>query len=252
MAKQYKCPFCDRKYVIKAGLYNHMEDKHKLDLCGLPAAQVAFNYRNHYQLTKGNGKSVILGLPTKWNPATEKYERYANAEERKLAREKALKNMIGKYGKSTLLDDPEFQKKMLANRSISGKFKWSDGSETTYTGTFERTFLEHLVDEFDWANSSDVIGPAPMIINYTYDGKIKPHIPDFYIGSLNLIVNIKSKENKGYRLAAIDREIAEDEAIKKTQYNYIKIYDNDFRKFDELVRFLKENELNPLKQIYIV
>jgi len=46
------------------------------------------------------------------------------------------KRMIGKYGKPYLTNDPEQQKKMLANRKISGVYQWSDGSGALpYTGT---------------------------------------------------------------------------------------------------------------------
>ena len=45
--------------------------------------------------------------------------------------------MVGKYGKTTLLNDPEQQKKMLANRHISGEYEWTDGNIKTYTGSYE-------------------------------------------------------------------------------------------------------------------
>lgn len=249
---KFKCPFCNRIYVAKIGLYNHMENEHYDELCGLPAAQVAFNYRNKYKLTKGNGKSVVYGLPTKWNPVTERYERFANDDEKKAFREMCLQRMIKVYGKESLMNDPEHQKKMLANRSISGNFEWPNGEVSSYTGSFERAFLEHLSDCYEWANAKDVISPAPMIIDYKYNNTAKIHIPDFYISSLNLIINIKSKNNKGYRLAQIDREIAEDMAIKNTTYNYIKIYDNDFREFDKLMRKFKENGVDLSKPVHLI
>lgn len=36
--KLYKCPFCSRKYLDKASLYDHMEREHSLELNKLPAA----------------------------------------------------------------------------------------------------------------------------------------------------------------------------------------------------------------------
>ena len=53
---------------------------------------------------------------------------------------------------------------------------------------------------------------------------------------LNCIINIKSAENQHYRLRDIEREKAQDDAIKKSSFNYIKIYDNQFSKFLEAVQ----------------
>lgn len=250
----FKCPFCNTKYISKESLYDHMEEEHESELCGLPAAQVYFNYRNHYALTKGFGKSVISGKPTKFNLTTERYERFANEEEKQQYRELFRKNMINRYGKDTLLNDPEQQKLMLANRKISGVFKWDDGTETTYTGSYEKAFLEYLNFNYNWDKPTDVIAPAPMIIDYTdSQGKVRFHIPDFYIQSLNLIINIKSQTNMGYRLRDIEDEKLEDAAIKKTSYNYIKIYDNDFKKFNKILDYFKNiDESKTLKRIYII
>lgn len=253
--RKFKCPFCNTTYLDKESLYAHMEEKHDQELCGLPAAQVYFNFRNRYALTKGFGKSVISGKPTAFNLTTERYERFANDEEKQQYRELFRKNMIHRYGKDTLLNDPEQQKHMLANRKISGVFEWDDGTKTTYTGSYERAFLEYLNFTYNWDKPSDVIAPAPMIIDYTdSSGKVRFHIPDFYIQSLNLIINIKSQTNTGYRLRDIEDERLEDAAIKKTSYNYIKIYDNNFKKFNKVLNYFKELDSNEdnKKRIFIV
>lgn len=252
--KVYKCPFCDRKYLDKNALYDHMETNHHLDLCDLPAPQVYFNFKNRYALTRGYGKSIMSGKPTTFNLTTERYEKFANEEERVQYREMFKKRMMKKYGKITLLDEPEQQKKMLANRKISGEFVWDDGEKTTYTGSYEKAFLEFLNINYDWASPTDIMGPAPMIIDYVDSkGEARFHIPDFYIQSLNLIVNIKSSTNMGYRLRDIEDERLEDAAIKKTSYNYIKIYDNKFKPFVNAVEYLKGLDANEApKRIYII
>lgn len=243
--KLFKCPFCELKYIEKQGTYEHMEFEHKDELHGLSASQVFFNYRNKYALSKGYGRSVISGLPTKWNEVTERYERFANEKERQQYREYFKNNMIKKYGKDTLLTDPEQQKKMLANRSISGIYTWENGNKTTFTGSYEKKFLEFLDQTYQWNNPNDIMAPAPMIFKYTdSEKKDRFHIPDFYISSLNLIVNIKSKTNQGYRLRDIENERAEDRAIKNSSFNYLKIYDNDFSDFIEVVEKLKDSENN--------
>lgn len=253
MTKLFTCPFCKKKYVDKGALYAHLENEHADNLQGLPAAQVYFNFRNKYALTKGFGKSIISGKPTKFNLVTERYEKFADDHEKELYREQFRQNMLKKYGKDTLLTDPEQQKKMLSNRKISGVFKWDDGTETVYTGSYERTFLEFLNINYDWNCSSDLVAPAPMIIDYVDStGEKRFHIPDFYIQSLNLIVNIKSSENNGYRLRDIEDEKLEDKAIKATTFNYIKIYDNDFSAFIDTIENIRKLDADDkIKRIYI-
>jgi hypothetical protein len=245
MAMQ-KCPICKKKYTEKSELYDHMEKEHLKELKGLPPAQIYFNFRNKYALTKENGKCVMTGKPTKFNTITERYERFFDEAARTAYREYFRKNMIKKYGKDTLLTEPDQQKKMLANRSISGVYKWANGYESTYTGSYERKFLEYLENELGWDNPEDVMSPAPMVFPYKYlDEEERIHIPDFYITSLNLIVNVKSSTNQHYRLRDIDIENTQDEAIKKSEFNYLKLYDNNFDKFLEIVEMIREETKGP-------
>lgn len=250
MAKLSKCPFCDRKYIEVEALYLHMDNCHHEDLQGLSPKQIYFNYKNHYQLTKGNGRSVISGKPTKFNEITGRYERFL-PEEKELYRKQFLDNMK-RAGKADIMKDMEHQKEMLAARHISGKYRWSDGTEFTYTGSYEKKFLEYLDTMLNWP-SSDLMAPAgPMFPYRDSEGKEHVHIPDFYISSLNLIVNIKSADNKFYRLRDLETERAQDSAIKSSTFNYIKIYDNQFDKFLNGIEAIKKNlENNVKKQIII-
>ena len=179
------CPFCKKKYYGKDPLYLHMENEHHEDLQGLSAKQIYFNFTNKYALTKGFGRSVISGKPTKFNEITGRYERFL-PEEKDQYRQYFLNNMK-KAGKENIMKDMEHQKMMLANRSISGKYKFKDGTEFTYTGSYERKFLEYLDTLLNWP-STDLMAPAPQLFPYiTSDGVSHVHIPDFYISSLNLI-----------------------------------------------------------------
>lgn len=142
------------------------------------------------------------------------------------------------------MKDMAHQKEMLAARHISGKYIWTDGTEFTYTGSYEKKFLEYLDVFLHWP-SSDIMFPAPQLFPYTQpDGTEHVHIPDGYISSLNLIVNIKSSTNQHYRLRDIEIEKAEDRAIEKSNFNYIKIYDNQFGKFLTGIDKIKENMEN--------
>lgn len=246
----YKCSFCKRKYTEKDAVYLHMDKEHHDEMHGLSAKQIYFNYTNRYALTKGYGKSVISGKPTKFNEITGRYERFL-PEEKEAYRQYFLKNMK-RAGKEHLMKDMEHQKMMLSHRKISGKYQFRDRVEITYTGTYEKKFLEYLDTYLDWP-SSDICGPAPQLFPYVApDGTEHVHIPDFYISSLNLIVNIKSADNKHYRLRDIDIERLEDEAVKKSNFNYIKIYDNEFDKFTDAIEIIKKNTENNIEKRVII
>ena len=81
---------------------------------------------------------------------------------------------------------------MLANRSIAknNRYHWSDGSYKTCIGSFEYDLAQFL-DIFMEFSSNDVMFPAPIVIEYEYEGKMHFYIPDVYIGSLNLIIEVK-------------------------------------------------------------
>lgn len=248
----YKCPLCEAKYVtedknkrnnIKNSLYKHLDTKHSDELNGLSPAQYYFNYKNK----KTHGSCVICKKETKWNESTEKYERFCSKRCKEIYRKEFQKRMINKYGKDTLCDDPEFQKKMLKNRKISGTYKWQDKGTTDYTGSYERDFLEFL-DYVMHYNSSDIFGPAPQIIEYNYEGKAHFYIPDFYIGSLNLIIEIKdggSNPNKHHKIQEVDKvkEKLKDEEISKIKdLNYIKVVDKDYSIFLNYLIELKSKD----------
>lgn len=226
--KYYKCPFCDNKYLEKNYLYRHMELKHKEQLNNLPASQVYFN--NKYN--KKYGKCIICGKPTDWNLITEKYERLChNPECKKKYVNMFRERMLKKYNKTTLLNDPDVQKNMLANRKISGEYIWSDGkTKTKYTGSYEKDFLEFM-DTFVHYPPNDLIMPAPQIFYYKYNGKSHFYIPDAYLTSINTIIEIKSFDNKHYRERDINIEKIKDNVVKKSIYNYIKIGNKDYEDF---------------------
>jgi hypothetical protein len=149
--------------------------------------------------------------------------------------------MKKKYGTEHLLNDMSKQKEMLANRKISGVFTWPNGYKTTYTGSYELKFLEFISRM--WDNPEDIMMPAPQMFEYKHLSVNKIHIPDVYITSLNLIINIKSSENKHYRLRDIEIEKAQDKAIRSNKdYRYMKLMDNNFTDF---LKFL-ENEKDKL------
>lgn len=236
--KTYKCPFCDYKYINKLSLYNHMEAKHKNQLNNMSPARVYFNIRNK----KDHGNCIICKKETPFNENTERYERLCSDECRKKYRQIFRTRMKG-AGKDpdTYLQSAEVQNKMLAGRKISGSYKWNDGTKTPYVGSYEMDFLL-FCENILGLTSKDIMGPAPQVFEYTYQGKKHFHIPDFYIPSMNLIIQIKSATNKHYRERDLEKELLCDKLVKESPYNYFKIYDKKYDDFEEYFRNFDFNE----------
>lgn len=246
--KKIKCPNCSEKFTDINGLYSHIEDDHT-DL--IPDGYSAKRYLYYTKTGKTHGSCVMCKKDTEWNESTGKYKRFCDnpkckEEYRKMFEER----MKGKYGKTTLLDDPEQQRKMLANRHISGKYRWSDGSsDKSYTGSYELDFLK-MLDVFMNFESDDVMTPSPHTYYYIYEGEKKFYIPDVYIPSLNLEIEIKdggSNPNMHHKIVAVDRvkEKLKDEVMaSQKDIDYIKIVDKNYDGFFKYLLDKKEELAN--------
>ena len=179
---------------------------------------------------------MILKLPTKFNNQTKRYERFATNREVEMYKKQFTERMMKTYGKTHLLDDPDVQRKMLSNRKISDKFKMQDGTLIEYTGTYEKDFLYFLDSVFQWS-PTDLISPAPVNITYLdpMTNRNRIYIPDFFIPSLNLLIEIKASDNMHYRERDLPKEKAKDQAATKSKYNYLKILDKDYQDFMEML-----------------
>ena len=251
MSKPVKCPICGKKYTTKVAVYSHIESAHEEVL---PEGMCGGEY--YYRLIHGRGGlCVVCKKETKWNYKTNKFNRFCdNPQCKEKYKAEFRKRMIGKYGKVYLTDDPEQQKKMLANRKISGKYKWSDGSgEIVYTGSYELDFLKlcDLVLNLDF---NDISAPSPHTYVYKYEQKEHFYIPDFFINSLNLEVEIKASDNKHHKIVAVDhvKEKLKDDVMRTQKaFNYIKIYDKDYQEFIRLIMSLKEKD-DVIKDVIII
>ena len=222
--------------------------KHCDFFCYSPDDFVSHGYQYCYYLRTGrtHGNCVVCKQPTTWNTKTHKYNRFCNNPKCKEKYRQIFKDrMIGKYGKTTLLNDPEQQKKMLANRSISGTYTWRDHISTSqYTGSYEKSFLEFL-DEILEFDPKDVMSPSPHTYYYIYEGKKHFYIPDFFIPSLELEIEVKDggdNPNMHHKIQEVDKEKErlKDEVMKNNQYNYIKIVNKENTKF---FKFLDEAKI---------
>ena len=241
-----KCPLCKKKYNDIDSLANHIERKH---LNEIPEGWTGGKYIFYSKHGRTTGKCIVCGKETEFNESTMKPNRLCgNPNCAHQLREQARNNMMKKYGKETLLNDPEFQKKMLDNRSISKDYKWSDGSIKRVVGNYEYDAVRFL-DLFMNFDSNDVIVPAPMVINYKYEGENKFYIPDIYIPSLNLIIEIKDggdNPNMHPKIQAVDKvkeKLKEDAVRKERKYNYVKITNKQYSVFIKTLLELKGREI---------
>ena len=237
----YKCKICGKKYTELTALYNHIESKHNEMI---PKDMSVQQYYYYMKTGKMNGNCVMCKQPTGWNYNTGKYNRFCGNPKCKEEYVKIMKGrMVAKYGKTHLLNDPEKQREMLAHRSISGTYNWSDGKhESTYTGSYELDFLKTLDNFFDW-DPEDISMPSPHTYTYKYEGEDRFYIPDVFIHSLDLEIEIKDggdNPNNHHKIQEVDKEkerLKDEVMCSQKAFHYIKITNKNYENF---FRFLKE------------
>lgn len=235
------CPYCKKYFPKKDLVVDHMYKMHSVELNRdhMDAPQALY-YSTHGTL---KGQCMCgCGRETEWNPKTGKpFKVSSNPECRKRLREAALKNHVKVYGKETLLNDMEHQKEMQKHRPTAGKYQFKDGGYVDYLSKPEKNFLQFCDKIMDL--SSNMIQSSPETFAY-YDPVTKTnrqYDPDYYLPDYNLIVEIKDggshmntnpafvKETK-YKVALKDEVMR-----KQTKYNYIKIVDQSYGPFVELL-----------------
>ena len=251
------CRFCGKQFKTPDDYICHIQKSHN-DLL-VPDMEPA---QSLYFLSTGkkHGNCVMCKKETTWNNETMKYNRFCNNPKCKQKYVEQFRNrMIGKYGKVSLLDDPEHQKYMLSKRSISGKYKWSDEvCSIPYTGSYEKAFFEYLDIVLDY-DPSDIMSPSPHTYYYIYEGKKHFYIPDVYLVSLNLEVEIKDggdNPNMHGKIQSVDKvkERLKDEIFlsNKNTFNYLKITNKNHKLFFDYLMQAKYNALNGINEPIIM
>lgn len=254
--RKYQCPYCNDKYD-RVKLVDHIEKKHSEFIPkDFTASRIVFNIVNK----KEKGKCTICGKESSWDEDKCRYDRFCSDKCKKAYEQLAAERLKRVRGmtKQEMLKDPEYQNNvMLANRSISGKYKFQDGTIRTYVGSYEHKFLEFM-DKFLNVKSEDLETPGP-IIEYKFKGETHKWITDAYYAPYNLAFDIKDggdnpnkREMSEYRA----KQTAKEDAIRKQgKYNYIRLTDNKFEQLIELMLELKElyiennGEYNPIIRI---
>lgn len=251
MAKRrIHCKFCDAYFYNLDDYASHMEKVHR-DLIRKDMTSRQFVY---FLVTgKEYGTCIVCKNRTGWDEKTNKYKRLCGSKKCHDEYVQMFRNrMVNKYGKTTLLNDPEQQKKMLANRKISGVYTWSKDPriKIQYTGNYEKEFLVFLdyIMEMDGQN---IMSPSPHTYYYEYEGKKHFYIPDVFIPSLNLEIEIKDggdNPNTHPKIVAVDKvkEKLKDEVMmsKNIPFDYIKIVNKEHKRFLQYLDKSKERELN--------
>lgn len=236
----YRCPECQKPYKTLGAWASHMNAVHP-EARPKGYSDLRFFY---YVLTgKTHGTCVVCKKDTEWNEETGKYNRFCNNPKcKEIYKEEFRKRMMDKYGKITRMDEPEFFKKALAAKKISGTYKFKDGGELTYTGTYEKDFLQ-MMDTLLNYKSSDIMAPSPHTYYYMYEGKRHYYIPDFYIPNLNLEIEIKQNESTHPKILAVDKvkeKLKDEVMIANKKVNYLKLVDKNYEPIIHYLLNLKE------------
>ena len=253
-SRKYKCPYCDFK-AIRGDLVDHVEKKHEeLIPERYSAARAVYDFINN----KNYGTCMICKENVyKWNDKINRYYNLCdNPKCRAKVREVALNNHIKVYNKPTLLNDPEQQERMLANRKISGSYTFSDGVKVTYTGKYERNALEFM-DKVLEIPGKDIQAPGP-VFEYEYEGKTHKWITDIYYIPGNLVIEVKdggSNPNNRSMIVYRAKQIEKEKMITANgTYNYLRLTNNEFSQLLDILAEMKNESLtheNPKATIRI-
>lgn len=134
---------------------------------------------------------------------------------------KIKKTNLIRYGVENVFQVKEIFEKQQKNACYSRKFKKTN---INYRGSYELDFLNKYYDIYSDLKNG-------LSIKYKFKEKNKIYFPDFYIPSLNLIVEIKNSY-----LAKKDAKILESKklACKNFGYNFIMIIDKNYSEFNLL------------------
>ena len=233
---KHKCSFCAYQTDDIVACGQHYETMHKQMI---PKGMSGEHFAYFIKTGRKNGNCVVCKRPTQWNPQTHKYQRICSV---RCAR---------KYGEIKQLNNPKVQEQMLSHRKISGVYTWSTADaygqkqQFTYTGSYELDFLKYMDQVKHWP-VNDLLMPCPILFSYTYDRQKRFYIPDAYIPSLDLVIEIKDGDpsnpnhhaNHHPDIMRVNRakEKLKKQAVNQSGHHYMVIYNKEYQGLDMYVR----------------
>jgi hypothetical protein len=136
-------------------------------------------------------------------------------------KEEFKQSMLKKYGVEYAQQNIEIHKKQ---QKSARKLNYFNDTNIYYRGSYELDFLEKYHDKLDIINA--------LTIKYMFENKQHYYFPDFYIPSLNLIVEIKNDHLAKYDKLKIE---AKKKATIANGFNYIMIVDRDYSLFESFL-----------------
>lgn len=259
----YRCPECGQQFTSLQDFGDHTRENHPGKI---PEGWSDARYFYYVLTGNGTGRCRICKGPTQWNEATAKYSTLCSKQScRETYRAQFVKNMEKKnIGRESISEDYDHLQKMIDGRKSAYVYTARDGkSKFGCIGDIELSFMQMMDTYLKWP-LNDIMAPSPYMHLYYYDNPNEPdavgnhfYIPDFYIPSLNLEIEIKTCRNVTKKLIAVDdvKESCKDEAMRRqTQTNYLKIYEKDytvFFAFLEMVRNMSPDEFKKKTFCYI-
>jgi len=142
-------------------------------------------------------------------------------------KEKSKQTWLKNYGVENPSQDKEIYEKQQKRRLYEGtKINYFKNSNLWYQASYEKDFLEKNYDKFPDIQR----GPS---IKYIFDNKNKIYHSDFFIPSLNLVIEIKSLH---YYNLSLDIIKSKEKATISNGYNYIIIIDKDYTQFEKIIK----------------
>ena len=150
----------------------------------------------------------------------------------KESKEKLRKTNLERYGVEYPMQLLEFSEKQQKNSKRIIYYN----DDIYYQSSYEKDFLDHISD----INMINDITRGPSI-KYVESGSTRYHFPDFYIESMNLIVEIKSDY---YYYKFLEKNELKKKTAINLGYNYIFIINKKYQLFDKLIYNVlkKENQ----------
>lgn len=229
--RKYSCPWCKRSRT-RDQLPGHIERNH-MDMLpeGFTPLRATFHIVNKkpWDYTR---PCRICGGATDWDEHKGRYNFLCNKKSCHDAWVQHMHEMMGdKEGSNRPTASKEGLEKMLNARKISGKYKFKDGGEKSYVGSYEKETLKFM-DQVLEVKSEDVMTPGP-VLEYQYEGKKHYYIPDIMYIPYNLIIEVKDggkNPNNNKAMSEVrKRSLAKEKfIIDHTDYNYLKLTDKDF------------------------